>query len=78
MKKLTFLTLAAALAFAAAPAFADQPTTVPKATNSQGSEVGQASSAFIHNGPTVSDQALVGPGNRSDLVHQCMAGLVGC
>jgi len=57
MKYFTLTTLAAALAFATAPAFADQPTAgIPPAnpnTGSQGSPVGQASSAYIHNGSVI-------------------------
>jgi hypothetical protein len=52
MKKLTLSTLAVALAFAAAPAFADQPTGLGTNSNSgsNGSPVGQASSAYTQNG----------------------------
>jgi hypothetical protein len=67
MKKLTLLSITATLAFAAVPAFADQPLAPNPNSNSQGSAVGQASSAFIHNGTVVREQAQ--SGNRSDLVQ---------
>jgi hypothetical protein len=70
MKKLTFLTLAAALAFVAAPAFAAQPFAPNNNSKSQGSAVGEASSDFIKNGGVVSDSAQAG--TRSDTVQSLL------
>ena len=84
MKKLTFLTVAAALAFAAAPAFADPPTGPTLKTNqppgqnpnSNSNLVGSTSSGYTQNGAHVSDLATSGPGVRSANVHACAAGLI--
>jgi hypothetical protein len=79
MKKLTFATLAAALALAAVPALAGAPdgTLVFKSNNGNDNHayttgtidnlVGAASAQIIHNGQFVSDQAQAG--SRADTVQ---------